>query len=212
MLVIGHPLTNLNKIIRMLPSIAGGPKRTTGDASCIRRYVCFNAAVVASVMLVRFAAESKWSPESQWSDHARKRLTYGDVPEKKARELAKLALSHNFYEGLPAPAYTEEIIQAIKSLISRPEVAAFTPYALDLQLFGRVIGGLPKDYVPPLLARSQEDTSSMGRRILSALAYAGEIPQNLWDSGENRQVGKEDGSNVQETLPMLGKEKRANGG
>jgi len=210
MLVIGHPLTNLNGIIKTLSSIAETPKQTATPASWLRRYVCFNAAVVASVMLVRFAAESKWSPENQWSDHARKKLTYGDVPPQKAQQLAKLALTRDFYEGLPRPAYTEEVVQAIKSMISRPRVAALAPYALDFQLFGRVLGSLSNDYVSPVLGELQEDTLKMGKRILSALAYAAEIPTSLWDAEKNGEIGR-GGRSLQETLPIFDKEKAEDG-
>jgi len=133
-------------------------------------------------MLVRFASHSKWSPENHWSDLARKRLTYGDVPSQKARKLAKFALARDFLHDLPAPPYTDEIVEAIRFLISRPKLAAYAPYALDLRLLGRALGSLPDDYVCPILGDSQDDALRMGRRILSALAYAAEVPADLWDA------------------------------
>jgi len=84
MLVTGHPLTNLNRIISRLSKIG---KIREGDFWMLR-YICFDAAVIASVMLVRFAAESKWTPEKDWSAYARKKLTFGDVSPNKALQLA----------------------------------------------------------------------------------------------------------------------------
>ncbi|HKR59291.1 MAG TPA: hypothetical protein VJS64_06115, partial [Pyrinomonadaceae bacterium] len=60
MLVVGHPLTNLNRIIKILSDIGHGVPRE-GDSFWMTRYVCSDAAVIASIMLVRFAAESKWT-------------------------------------------------------------------------------------------------------------------------------------------------------
>lgn len=180
-LVTGSPLTNLNRIIHML-SIYGKPN-VCATYNWYKKYVCFNAAIIASVMLVRFAAESKWTPEIQWSDFACKKLTYGDISLEKARQLTKLALSYDISKGLPKPQYTEEILQIIKSLIAQPRVAAYVPYTLDLHLFGQVLGGnIASDYVSPVLGPSmQENAYKLGKRILSALAYAAEIPANTWN-------------------------------
>ena len=210
MLVIGHPLTNLNRIIRILSSASKHSAQSESDVAWFGSYVCFDAAVFASIMLVRFAAESKWMPEKDWSAYARKKLTYGDIPPHKAQQLAKLALDRDFFEGLPTPEYTDEILQVIKFLISQPSVAAITPYALDFHLFGRVLGSVPNDYVAPVLGRLQEDALKMGRRILSALAYAAQVPANLWTL-ENRGAGTVTGHNLQGTLPMLDKEERSDG-
>lgn len=190
MLVIGHPLTNLNRIIRILSSIGKTSMHPIDDMAWLRRYICFNAAVTASVMLVRFATESKWTPEADWSDYARKKLTYGDVPPQKARQLAKLALDHDFYEGLPTPEYTDEILHVIKSLINHPSVAAITPFTLDFQLFGKVLDSVSKDYVVPELGERQESALRIGKQILSALAYAAEVPANLWEPEEAIETEK----------------------
>jgi hypothetical protein len=212
MLAVGHPLTNLNRVIRILSSIGKISMQTAGDTAWFARYVCFDAAVVASVMLVRFAAESKWTPEIDWADHARKRLTYGDVPPQKARQLARLALDRDFYDGLPTPQYTDEILQVIRSLISQPAVAAITPYALDFQLFGRILGSISNEYVVPVLGRLQEDTLKIGRRILSALAYASELPANVWALDKNsREIENASRQGLQGMLPLLDK-KRTDGG
>jgi hypothetical protein len=57
MLVAGQPLTNLNRIIKLLSDSNRLLRQASSpDALRIRRYLYFNAAVVASVMLVRFAA------------------------------------------------------------------------------------------------------------------------------------------------------------
>jgi hypothetical protein len=176
---------------------------TAGDVRWLGRYVCFEAAVVASVMLVRFAAESKWMREKDWSAYARKKLTYGDVPPQKARQLAKLALSQEFFNGLPAPEYTDEVLQAIGLLISRPEIAAVTPYALDFQLFGRVLGSVPRDYVIPVLGHLQEDALKVGRRILSVLAYAAAIPADMWALENDEMARVTNKRGFQGTLPIL---------
>ena len=183
MLVKGHPLTNLNRIIRTLSTVGGNLKQGTANIDWLKLYICFNAAVVASVMLVRFAAENKWTPEADWSDYARKRLTYGDVPPQKARQLAKLALDRDFFEGLPSPEYTDEIIEVIKELIAQPEVACAVPYALDFQLLGQVLGG--EESQVTVLGKLREDADKVNKRILSALTYSASIRPNLWRPEDN---------------------------
>ena len=80
MLLVGHPLTNLNRIIQTLASVGKRVAQGTEEARWLMRHTCYNAAVVAGVMLVRFACETKWTPQEEWSEYARKKLTFGDVP------------------------------------------------------------------------------------------------------------------------------------
>jgi len=180
MLVIGHPITNLNRLIRLLSSLGKTPKETNRDAEWLRRYICFNAAVTAGTMLVRFASESKWTPQDDWSDYARKRLTYGDVPPQKATQLAKLALKRELYGGLPKPVYTEEIIEVLRLLILKQKMASLVPYALDFHLLGNVLLKMKDGYISPVLAESQVEVLKLCKQILSVLAYAAEIPNDIW--------------------------------
>jgi hypothetical protein len=181
MLVAGKPLTNLNRVIKVLSESNKFFKRATSpDVIWLRRYLYFNAAVVASVMLLRFAAESKWTPEKDWSDHARKRLTYGDVTPQKARQLAEMAFNRDFFNGLPTPFYTEEIVDLLASIISQPVAASMIPYIIDFQLFGRLLGGiLSKPGIPQLV--SHDDTLKLARRLLSVLSYAADVPASIWN-------------------------------
>jgi hypothetical protein len=201
MLVKGHPLTNLNRVIRILSSVGENISQSTVNTDWLKLYVCFNAAVVASVMLVRFATENKWTPESDWSDYARKRLTYGDVPPQKARQLAKLALDHDFFEGLPSPEYTDEIIEIIKKLIAQPKAASAVPYALDFRLLGQTLGGEESSIT--ILGELQEDADKIGRQFLSALAYSAAIRPNLWYSEESRRVYTRSNQPQQSSLPEI---------
>lgn len=180
LVVAGHPLTNLNRAISLLSTIGKASSQATNYSAWLKQYVLFDAAVVASVMFVRFAVISKWMPETDWTDYARKKLTYGDMPTQKALKLAKFALDRDFFEGLPKPRYTDEILAVIKSLISQPSVAAVTPYALDFLLFGHTLGGISNDLSLPALGTLQEDAFKMGKRMLSALAYAAELPATVW--------------------------------
>ncbi len=182
MMVIGHPITNLNRLIQLLSSHGKTPKGTNRDAEWLRRYVCFNAAITASAMLVRFAAESKWSQEDDWSDYARKRLTYGDVPPQKAKQLAKLALDREFYGGLPKPIYTEEIIEVLRLLILKQKIASVIPYGLDFHLLGDVLLKIKDGYISPVLGELQGEVLKLCKQILSVLAYAAEIPNDVWTS------------------------------
>jgi hypothetical protein len=183
MLIVGHPLTNLNRIIRMLSSVGEGTERGSEDARWLKLCSCYNAAVVASVMLLRFASETKWTPEAEWSDYARKKLTYGDVPPQKARQLAKLALDRDFFEGMPSPEYTEEVVSVIGTLISQPAAAATVPQALDFKLFGQELGS--EDSSQTLSNVLHPDSARLGKRVLSALSYAADIPADLWEADEN---------------------------
>ncbi|HOV87110.1 MAG TPA: restriction endonuclease [Syntrophobacteraceae bacterium] len=191
MLTIGSPLTNFNRVVATFSMIKKQPAGIRDDVAWISRYICFNAAVVAAVMLVRFSAESKWTPEKDWSAYARKKLTYGDTSPVKAQQLAKLAFGTDFFEGLPPPHYTDEIIEVIKALISRPDIAVQVPYALDYHLLGCVLGKTPKDAVHPVLGARQEEVLKMGKRILSALAYAAEMDVSIWEDENTSTVPKD---------------------
>ena len=188
MLVSGHSLTNLNRIIQIIPTLR--PATTEGNLSLFRRYICFDAAVIAAVMLVRFAAESKWTPEKDWTAYARKKLTFGDVSPQKALQLAELALDRRISEGIPAPSYTQEILDVIKVLIATPLIAARVPISLDYYLFGDRQAGLSAD---PIYERSL----SLSRRVLSALSYAARVDRSVWE----RQSGQKNLSYVEPQVP-----------
>jgi hypothetical protein len=181
MLVSGHPLTNLNRLIRIISAAVVIAKSSTPEGSWFARYTYLNAVVTASLMMVRFAAECKWTPIRDWSDYARKKLTYGDVPPEKAKQLAQLALKEHFTDGLPAPEYMEEIVQAIEPLIAQPVVAGLIPYAVDFHLFGRVLGHLPPDYAPPVLREMEGSVMSMARRVVSVIGYAANVSTTFRD-------------------------------
>lgn len=182
MLIVGHPLTNLNRVIRTLSSVGKQAHQGSEDARWLRLRTCYNAAVVASVMLLRFACETKWTPEAEWSDYAHKKLTYGDVPPQKARQLAKLALDRDFFEGLPSPEYTDEIVGVIGALISQPVAATSVPQALDFRLFGQELSseGISESFKGIL----HSDSVRLSKRVLSALSYAAGVPANLWEADE----------------------------
>lgn len=182
MLVVGHPLTNLNRIIKSLSML--GPKLTNGvdNNAWMRRYICFDAAVIAAVMLVRFAAETKWTPEKDWIDYARKKLTYGDISPQKAKELTQFALGRSISEAIPAPPYAEEIIKIIDSLIANPRISSRLPYYLDYHLFGNVVRVSMNNKVNPNdLDTIALNAMRLGRRVLSALSYAAGLQSNVWD-------------------------------
>lgn len=182
MLLVGHPLTNLNRIIQTLSFVGKRADQGPEETRWLRLRTCYNAAVVAGVMLVRFACETKWTPEEEWSEYARKKLTFGDVPPNKARQLAKLALDTDFFEGLPSPEYTEEIVGVVEALISQPAAASTVPQALDYKLFGQELGSedAPELQVGVLDAGS----AKLGRQVLSALSYAAEVPASLWEADQ----------------------------
>lgn len=182
MLVGGHPLTNLNRIIRMLSHLGKSLSNGGEREQELRRYVCFDAAVIAAVMLVRFAAEVKWTPEKDWTDYARKKLTFGDVPPHKARELAQLALDRAIPEGIPAPHYTTEVIRLLDSLLANPTVTARLPYFLDYHLFGYLLrDSIHNHRSPVVLDTRAESAIRLSKRVLSALSYAAGTPNTLWE-------------------------------
>jgi hypothetical protein len=183
LLIVGHPLTNLNRIIRTLSSVGKRANQGSEEMRWLKLRTCYNAAVVAGVMLVRFACEVKWTPEEDWSEYARKKLTYGDVPPQKARQLAKLALDTSFFEGLPSPEYTDEIVEVIRALVSQPAGASTVPQALDMRLFGQELGGI-EDITELQTAALHPGSAKLGNLVLSALSYAAEVPVNLWEGNE----------------------------
>ena len=180
MLVRGHPITNFNRIILLLSRLGRSNYNKDSALDWLKRYIAFNAAITAGVMLVRFATESKWTSEDDWTDNARKRLTYGDVAPQKANQLAKLALDHEHYGSLPKPPYTEEIIQVLRLLISKPRLTSLIPFSLDFQLLGKTMGKLPEKYVSPVLQDSYDELIKTNKQILSALAYAAGISGEIW--------------------------------
>lgn len=180
MLIVGHPLTNFNRLIRTLASVGKRVDQGTDEMRWLKRRTCYNAGVIAGVMLVRFACETKWTPEEEWTDYARKKLTYGDVPPHKARQLAKLALDADFFEGLPSPEYTDEIVGAIGSLIAQPIAASTVPQALDFGLFGQEL--VSEDAPNSQVGAAFGDSARLGKQVLSALSYAAEVPTGLWEA------------------------------
>ena len=186
MLIVGHSLTNLNRIIRTLSVIGKQVDHGTEEMRWLRLRTCYNAAVVAGVMLMRFACETKWTPREEWSEYARKKLTYGDVPPQKARQLAKLALDKSFFEGLPSPEYTDEIIEVIGALISQPVAASTTPQMLDFKLFGQELSD--EDVPEPKFGLTHHGTEKLSKQVLSMLTYAAGVPANLWVAGGGKPI------------------------
>lgn len=204
-LIAGHPLTNLNRIISIL-SLLQKSHHKMGAGGWLKYYVMLNAGVVATVMLLRFAAECKWTPETEWMDYARKKLTYGDVSPQKAKQLAKLALKQDFYDGLPTPKYTDELLEVIKTLIAKAGSATVTPYVLDHYLFAQILGRLSNKTVVTLLGDQYDEAFKAGKRVLSALSYAAEMSAQIWEQGppslghQPARVQKEGKRSVEEQL------------
>lgn len=180
MLVRGNPVTNFNRIIQSLSRLGGASYNKGSALDWLKCYIACNAAITAGVMLARFATESKWTPEDDWTDNARKRLTYGDISPQKANQLAKLALDHEHYGSLPKPPYTEEIIHVLRLLILNPRLTSLIPFSLDFQLFGKTMGKLPEKYVAPVLQDSYNELIKINKQILSVLAYAAGISNEIW--------------------------------
>ncbi len=182
MLLVGHPLTNLNRIIQMLASVGKRADQGPEETRWLRLRTCYDAAVVAGVMLVRFACETKWTPEEEWSEYVRKKPTFGDVPPNKARQLAKLALKTDSFEVLPSPKYTEGVVGVVEALISQPAAASIVPQALDHKLFGQELRS--EDATGSQVGMLDAGSTKLGKQILSALSYAAEVPASLWDADE----------------------------
>ncbi len=187
-LVVGHAITNVNGIIQILVKYFKNKMNDSKEEAWLQRYICYNAAVVACVMLVRFAIEAKWLPEHNWIDYAKKKLTYGDIPPKKAQKLAKLALDHNFANGLPAPQYADEIIELLKMLIAQPEITVVLPYIMDFILLGVGLQGIDKKRIVLFTGEKKENAFKAVRRILSVIAYAADLPSDIWSIGEKKET------------------------
>lgn len=199
LLVVGNPVTNLNRIIAALSAIGALLPNLKGDAAALARVSLFDLAPIAAVMLLRFAAESKWTPEKDWASHLTKRLTYGDVSPKKARELTRLAFDKDYASGIPVPPYVDEITQLTRYLIDHQALSAHIPYALDFRLTGIVLGRLPPSHKSSVLGSSQSDVLKAAKRLLSVLSYAANVPPDVWDSPPAFLVGPEA---RQELLPL----------
>lgn len=181
MLVAGHPITNLNRTIKIL-SDAGRyvSNRNTPDRSR-HVYVCFSSAVLASVMLVRFAAECKWMPEKHWRAYAQSRLTFGDISPRKAQKLAELALLGMPRGSIPKPEYADEVVEMIGLLIANGRSAALLPYYLDMLLFGVRMGSMPADHQSPIIGEAQREIEVIGKQLLSTIAYASRVSPDIWE-------------------------------
>lgn len=201
MLVEGHPITNLNRIIVMLSEVGGSIDKDTGQESDYLRWLklktCCNGAVIAGVMLLRFACENKWTMESDWTAYAQKKMTYGDISPQQAQRLAgKLVGEAQIGDSL-SPTYTEELISVIKMLIEDQDMAAKVPYALDYYLFGSLSLTYSNKSERIVPRQVEEKTMRAVRQIISALSYAAEISSKIW-SREN--FSKRTSSSLQRTL------------
>lgn len=181
MLVLGHPITNINRIIKTLRTVNEEFNSNSAEAKWMQKYVSYNAAVIASVMLLRFICEIKWTPPSDWMDYARKRLTYGDVPRQKARQLARFALDQDWSDELPAPEYSDELIKLVDILAKDPWTSLHIPYVIDLQLMGCNLGDTPPTFWPSFITASREEILSTSRKLLSVLSYAANLPSDYWN-------------------------------
>ncbi len=200
LLVLGSPVTNLNRIIATLSSIGALLPNLKGDAASLARITLFDTAPIAAVMLLRFAAESKWTPEKDWASNLSKRLTYGDVSPRKAQELTRLAFDKDYASGIPVPPYVDEVTQLASYLIHHPAIAAHIPYGLDLLLTGRLLGHVPPTHKSPVLGQSQDDVLKAAKRLLSVLSYAANLQPDVWESPPTAPV-RVQGSQQQLPLP-----------
>jgi hypothetical protein len=199
LLVVGNPITNFNRIIRAIAYIHKILSRSPGNLSELAGIYLLDAAAISSVMLVRFSSESKWTPEKDWASNLRKKLTYGDVPPKKAQQLTSLAFKKDFFEGLPVPHYVDEITELVKHLISRPLLAAGVPIGVDFLLFGRVVGGIAGDHLSSIIGQPQDEILRISRRVLSAISYAADIPSKTWENTPTASVIE---TSEQQRLPL----------
>jgi hypothetical protein len=193
MLIIGHPLSNFIRIIRILSEI-GKFNPQNPEMKYLVHYTLFDAAVIIATMLSRFSAETKWTPKTSRTDYARKKLTYGDTPPGKAQELAKIAMGQTFHNVFPPPKFADETILLIDSLVENSLLAAKMPYAADYLLFGRVLEGIPDSHVVPYLGAEQDDAIKMVKKLLSLLSFAAEIPNSIWEFRNEEYVTKNDAS------------------
>ena len=201
MLIDGHPITNLNRIIVNLSdvgkSIGGSPTQETEHHRWLKLQACCNAAVIASVMLLRFACENKWTPEADWTEYARKKLTYGDVAPQQAHQLARKVFDQNASSEALAPKYTEEIIGILKTLITDQETATKVPFTLECHLFSELLlGAVSAEEITPKYV--EEAPLKVSKQILSALSYSAELSTELWNVESFSQHSK--GSRSQRSL------------
>ncbi|MBA4075122.1 MAG: hypothetical protein C0508_08770, partial [Cyanobacteria bacterium PR.023] len=173
MLIGGHPLTNFNAIINILSRLDNKFARNSFAFSWYYKMVSFNAAVIASVMLIRFIVEIKWLDEKDWRDYARKKLTYGDVPVQKAVSLARTAFGEEFFDGLPAPHYCAEVLDLIGALMSQRSMCQL-PISIDKFLFGYILVGKE---IGPFFEKGQFKAV---KQVLSVLSYASGMNAEFW--------------------------------
>jgi hypothetical protein len=114
-----------------------------------------------------------------------------------------LALERDYYEGLPAPKYSEELIGVLGSLISNPVTAASVPYFLDYYLLGIVFSRINKKYIPTCLSTGYDETYRMAKKILSALSYSADITVDIWGEDKKDHIKIADLEiSQQEELPL----------
>lgn len=166
MLTHGHPITNINAAIGILEELT----QKTTDFSYVHSwyslYVCYEAATIIAAMLCYFICEVKFLSEKDWVDYALKKLTYGDIPPKKAMALAKSAFHKDFYDGFPAPHYAEEFIHLVSELMKRGSTRF--PSFVEAKLISR--------------AQLDEKNELLVKRFLSLLSYASGISAEIWET------------------------------
>lgn len=166
MLVVGNAVTNLNRLMLMMRRLRS-EKAESADADWLRKFVADDAVVMATLMLLRFVDEAKWLPEAEWRQNLSRRLTYGDVPPKKALQLARAALDQAFHDGLPPPEYTEEISALVGQMISNPAVAVWAPVAVDYLRFA--VGTKP--HIPTVPDDLHAAVLLLAKRTISAIGF-----------------------------------------
>jgi len=176
LLVLGNPITGFNRAVRAVTAIHDILSRSTGSVRELAQNYLRDAAAISSIMLVRFACNSRWTPEKDWTSNLEKKLTYGDFSPHKAQQLAGIAFQSGFHAGLPAPHYVDEVTQLVKHFIAHPLLAATVPPALDARLFGKS----SHNGLPSVIPRPHDEILRLSRRVLSVISYAAQIPGDVW--------------------------------
>jgi hypothetical protein len=173
MWISGNEISNFNRCLTIMRRLGARGEGTVEEGRQLLELAHRETIVAATLMLVRFVTRHKWYAEKDWTNILLSRLTYGDVPPEKARELVQIAFRGSSGRGLPPPEFADELIALIQRLMHEDELIGYIPLAMDALLSIRsTMHDIPEDmlhFMPPQL---RSDAIKLCRKCISTFRFA----------------------------------------
>lgn len=153
------------------------------------RYLSAELTVVVSLLLLRIASDTIGLSKSARADYISTRLTYGNLPPRKAQEVfetAKIlatevvkslvpsATQQSFLPfdigSLEPPSYAHTVVGLVDRITASPSIYNDLPHVVDFLLFGQALqdrGFLEDEYRHAFPGQLQEERLKVARNIFS---------------------------------------------